>query len=70
MRTTYLIEALEQTAERRGEMVRELYRSAGHESGDQILGKSGVIQTPRRDSRSPDQIYRCLHRLAAILNTH
>jgi len=31
MRTTYLIEALEQTTERRGEMVRELHRSA--ESG-------------------------------------
>jgi anaerobic nitric oxide reductase transcription regulator len=44
MRTTSLIEALEQMAERRGEVARELYRSAGRESGGQILGTSVVLR--------------------------
>ena len=44
MRTTSLIEALEQVAERRGEVARELYRSAGHASGGQILGNSAVLR--------------------------
>ncbi|HEY7322066.1 MAG TPA: nitric oxide reductase transcriptional regulator NorR [Candidatus Binatia bacterium] len=44
MRTTSLIEALEQMAERRGAVARELYRSAGRESGGQILGSSTVLR--------------------------
>jgi len=43
MHTTSLIEALEQMAERRGEVARELYRSAGQASGGQILGGGRAI---------------------------
>ncbi|MDZ4341138.1 MAG: nitric oxide reductase transcriptional regulator NorR [Candidatus Binatia bacterium] len=44
MRTTSLIEALKRTAERRGEVARELYLSAGRASGGQILGGSAVVR--------------------------
>ncbi|MFA5027514.1 MAG: nitric oxide reductase transcriptional regulator NorR, partial [Candidatus Methylomirabilota bacterium] len=44
MRTTALIEALERTAERRGEVARELHRSAGLASGGQILGGSAAVR--------------------------
>ena len=44
MRTTSLIEALEQVAERRGEIARELYRGAGSAGGGQILGRSAVVR--------------------------
>jgi anaerobic nitric oxide reductase transcription regulator len=44
MRTTSLIEALERVAERRGEVARELYRSAAHASGGQILGRSAALR--------------------------
>ncbi len=44
MRTTALIEALERTAERRGEVARELQRSAGLASGGQILGSSTAVR--------------------------
>jgi anaerobic nitric oxide reductase transcription regulator len=44
MRTTALIEALEQVAERRGAVARELHRSAGSDSGGQILGCSAVVR--------------------------
>jgi len=44
MRTTFLIETLERMAERRGEVARELYRSAGRASGGQILGASVAIR--------------------------
>jgi anaerobic nitric oxide reductase transcription regulator len=44
MRTTSLIEALEQMVERKGEVARELYRSAGRESGGQILGNSAALR--------------------------
>lgn len=44
MRTTALIEALEQRAERRGEVARELHRSAGSAGGGQILGRSTVLR--------------------------
>ncbi len=44
MRTTSLIEMLEQTAEHRGEVARELYRSAGVASGGQILGRSAAVR--------------------------
>jgi anaerobic nitric oxide reductase transcription regulator len=44
MQTTSLIESLEQIAERRGEVARELYRSAGRASGGQILGSSPVVR--------------------------
>jgi len=40
MRTTGLIEALERMAERRGQVARELQRSAGLSSGGQFLGAS------------------------------
>ena len=40
MRTTGLIESLERMAERRGQVARELQRSAGLSSGGQILGGS------------------------------
>jgi anaerobic nitric oxide reductase transcription regulator len=40
LRTTGLIEALERTAERRGQVARELQRSAGVPGGGQILGGS------------------------------
>jgi anaerobic nitric oxide reductase transcription regulator len=40
MRTTSLIEALERMAERRGQVARELQRSAGLSSGGQFLGAS------------------------------
>ena len=40
MRTTSLIEVLERMAERRGQVARELQRSAGLSSGGQILGGS------------------------------
>jgi anaerobic nitric oxide reductase transcription regulator len=43
MRTTSLIEALERVAERRGEVARDLYRSAGAASGGQILGGGAVF---------------------------
>jgi len=52
-------------------MVRELYRSAGRESGDQILGKSGVLH------RLLDEIHGRRMRFTAastvspqFLNTH
>lgn len=44
MRTTSLIEALERTAARRGEVARELYRSAGRASGGEILGGSLAVR--------------------------
>ena len=44
IRTTSLIEALEQVAERRGEVVRELYRSAAPPSGSEILGTSAELR--------------------------
>ena len=44
MRTTSLIETLERMAERRGEVARELYRSAGRASGGQILGGSSAVR--------------------------
>ena len=44
MRTTSLIEALEQMVERRGEVARELYRSAACASGGEILGGSAVLR--------------------------
>jgi len=44
MRTTSLIETLERMAERRGEVARELYRSAGRASGGQILGSSSAVR--------------------------
>jgi anaerobic nitric oxide reductase transcription regulator len=43
MQTTSLIESLERMAERRGEVARELYRSAAGESGGQILGSSSAV---------------------------
>jgi len=44
MRTTSLIEALEQIAERRGEIARELHRNAANAGGGQILGRSAVVR--------------------------
>ena len=44
MRTTSLIEALERTAERRGQVARELQRSADLASGGQILGDSLAVR--------------------------
>ena len=44
MRTTALIEALERTAARRGEVARELHRSAGLASGGQIMGGSQAVR--------------------------
>ena len=44
MRTTGLIEALERTAERRGQVARELQRSAGLSSGGQFLGASAATR--------------------------
>src|SRR5581483_7048247 len=44
MRTTSLIEALERIAARRGEIARELHRSAGSAGGGQILGRSAVVR--------------------------
>ena len=44
MQTTSLIESLERMAERRGEVARELYRSAGRASGGQILGSSAAVR--------------------------
>jgi anaerobic nitric oxide reductase transcription regulator len=44
MRTTALIEALEQVAERRGQVARELYRGAGRASGGQIIGGSAALR--------------------------
>jgi anaerobic nitric oxide reductase transcription regulator len=43
MRTTALIEALERTARHRGQVARELLRSAA-QSGDQILGTSPAVR--------------------------
>ena len=42
--TTALIEALERTASRRGQVARELLRSAAEVSGGQILGSSAAIR--------------------------
>jgi anaerobic nitric oxide reductase transcription regulator len=44
MQTTSLIESLEQVAERRGEVARELHRSAARASGGQILGTATVVR--------------------------
>jgi anaerobic nitric oxide reductase transcription regulator len=44
MQTTSLIESLERMAERRGEVARELYRSAGRASGGQMLGSSAAVR--------------------------
>jgi anaerobic nitric oxide reductase transcription regulator len=44
MQTTSLIESLEQVAERRGEVARELQRSAGRAGAGQILGGSAAIR--------------------------
>lgn len=44
MRTTALIETLEQIAERRGEVARELHRSAGRAGGGEILGRSAALR--------------------------
>ena len=44
MQTTSLIESLERMAERRGEVARELHRSAGRSSGGQILGNSAAVR--------------------------
>ncbi len=44
MRTTALIEALERTAERRGQVARELQRSAGPSGGAHILGAGAATR--------------------------
>jgi anaerobic nitric oxide reductase transcription regulator len=44
MQTTSLIESLERMAARRGEVARELYRSAGRASGGQLLGSSAAVR--------------------------
>ena len=44
LRTTDLIEALERMAERRGQVARELQRSAGLSSGGQFLGASAATR--------------------------
>jgi len=52
MRTTSLIEALERRAERRGEVARELHRSAGLASGGQILGDSLAVRRLAEEIRT------------------
>jgi len=52
MRTTSLIEALERRAERRGEVARELHRSAGLASGGQILGNSLAVRRLAEEIRT------------------
>ena len=52
MRTTSLIEALERRAERRGEIARELHRSAGLASGGQLLGDSLAVRRLAEEIRT------------------
>src|SRR5512139_983363 len=52
MRTTSLIEALERTAEKRGQVARELHRTAGLASGGQILGDSVAVRRLAEEIRT------------------
>ncbi len=49
LRTTALIEALEQRADHRGRVARELLRSAAQSSGGEILGTSPAVMALRRE---------------------
>jgi anaerobic nitric oxide reductase transcription regulator len=49
LRTTRLIEALEERADRRGQVARELQRAAAVSSGGEILGTSPAVQRLRRE---------------------
>jgi anaerobic nitric oxide reductase transcription regulator len=49
LRTTALIEALEQRADHRGRVARELLRSAAQSSGGEILGTSPAVTRLRRE---------------------
>ena len=49
LRTTSLIEALEQRADHRGRVARELQRSAAESSGGALLGTSTAVQKLRRE---------------------
>jgi anaerobic nitric oxide reductase transcription regulator len=49
LRTTSLIEALERRAQHRGQVARELLRSAAQSSGGEILGTSAAVMKLRRE---------------------